>query len=211
MVAKMKKHAAEAGEGLPKKTAEPQAAVGGPDAYLAGGADKAEDLIVKLEEAEKKAADNYDKYVRTVAELDNYRKRAAREKADAIQYGNENLLRDILPLVDGMDRALEHACNSEDFEAFRKGLKLLQGQLLGCLQKHGVEMIDTEGKDFDPHVHEAMMQVESAEHENSQVVGEFERGYLLNGRLLRPAKVSVCKRPSMGGDRENNCENGMAS
>ena len=207
MVAKMKKHTAEAGEGLPKKTAEPQAAVGGPEAELAGEMAKAEDLMVKLEEAEKKAADNYDKYVRTVAELDNYRKRAAREKADAIQYGNENLLRDILPLVDGMDRALEHACNSEDFEAFRKGLKLLQGQLLGCLQKHGVEMIDTEGKDFDPHVHEAMMQVESVEHEDSQVVGEFERGYLLNGRLLRPAKVSVCKRPSRGCDRENNCEN----
>ena len=206
MVAKMKKHTAEAGEGLPKKMEEPQAALGGPEAELAGETDKAEDLIVKLEEAEKKAADNYDKYVRTVAELDNYRKRAAREKADAIQYGNENLLRDILPLVDGMDRALEHACNSEDFEAFRKGLKLLQGQLLGCLQKHGVEMIDTAGKGFDPHVHEAMMQVESAEHEDSQVVGEFERGYLLNGRLLRPAKVSVCKRPSMGGDRENNCE-----
>jgi molecular chaperone GrpE len=206
MVAKMKKHTAEAGEGLSKKTEEPQLAVGGPEAELAGGTDRAEELMVKLEEAEKKAADNYDKYVRTVAELDNYRKRAAREKADAIQYGNENLLRDILPLVDGMDRALEHACNSEDFEAFRKGLKLLQGQLLGCLQKHGVEMIDTAGKDFDPHVHEAMMQVESAEHEDSQVVGEFERGYLLNGRLLRPAKVSVCKRPSRGGERENNCE-----
>jgi len=186
-------------------------AVGGPEAELAGETDKAEDLMVKLEEAEKKAADNYDKYVRTVAELDNYRKRAAREKADAIQYGNENLLRDILPLVDGMDRALEHACDSEDFEAFRKGLKLLQGQLLGCLQKHGVEMIDTAGKDFDPHVHEAMMQVESPEHEESQVVGEFERGYLLNGRLLRPAKVSVCKGPSRAGDRENNCENGTAS
>jgi molecular chaperone GrpE len=211
MVAKMKKHTTEAGEGLPKKTEEPHVAVGGPEAELAGETDRAEDLLVKLEEAEKKAADNYDKYVRTVAELDNYRKRAAREKADAIQYGNENLLRDILPLVDGMDRALEHACNSEDFEAFRKGLKLLQGQLLGCLQKHGVEMIDTAGKDFDPHVHEAMMQVESAEHEDSQVVGEFERGYLLNGRLLRPARVSVCKRPSRGGDRENNCENGTVS
>ena len=119
---------------------------------------------------------------------------------------NENLLRDILPLVDGMDRALEHACNSEDFDAFKKGLKLLQGQLLGCLQKHGVEMIDTAGKDFNPYIHEAMMQVESAEHEDSQVVGEFERGYLLNGRLLRPAKVSVCKRPSTGADPENNCE-----
>jgi molecular chaperone GrpE len=199
MVAKVKKDTAEAGEGLPKKMEEPQAEV-------PGKADRAEELVVKLQQAEEKAAENYDKYVRAVAELDNYRKRAAREKADAIQYGNENLLRDILPLVDGMDRALEHACNSEDFDAFRKGLKLLQGQLLGCLQKHGVEMIDAAGKDFDPHIHEAMMQVESAEHEDSQVVGEFERGYLLNGRLLRPAKVSVCKRTSMGGDRENDCE-----
>ena len=211
MVAKMKKHTAEAGESLPKKTEEPPLVVGAWETEFAGEANKAEDLMVKLAEAEKRAAENYDKYVRTVAELDNYRKRAVREKTDAIQYGNENLLRDILPLVDGMDRALEHACNSEDFEAFRKGLKLLQGQLLGCLQKHGVEMIDTAGKDFDPHVHEAMMQVESAEHGDSKVVGEFERGYLLNGRLLRPAKVSVCKGPSRAGDRENNCENGTAS
>jgi molecular chaperone GrpE len=211
MVAKVKKDTAEAGEDLPKKTEEQQAEAGKQGAEVPGKTDRAEELMVKLQEAEEKAAGNYDKYVRAVAELDNYRKRAAREKADAIQYGNENLLRDILPLVDGMDRALEHACNSDDFDAFRKGLKLLQGQLLGCLQRHGVEMIDTAGKDFDPHIHEAMMQVESAQHEDSQVVGEFERGYLLNGRLLRPAKVSVCKRPSMDGDRGNNCKNGTAS
>jgi len=146
--------------------------------------------------------------VRAVAELDNYRKRAFREKSDAIQYGNENLLRDILPLVDGMDRALEHACNSADFEAFRKGLRLLQEQLMGCLSKHGVEKIDAAGKDFDPHVHEAMMQVESAGHSDNQVVGEFEKGYLLNGRLLRPAKVSVCRRPFSGGGRQDSCEEG---
>jgi len=83
---------------------------------------------------------------------------------------------------------------------------MLHGQLLCCLQKNGVEMIDTVGKDFDPNVHEAMMQVESADHEDSKVIDEYERGYLLNGRLLRPAKVSVCKRPSTGGDQENNCE-----
>lgn len=206
MVAKMKKHMEETGEGHPKKKEEPQITIGGPETEVSGETNRAEELMAKLEEAEKRAAENYDKYVRAAAEIDNYRKRAAREKADAIQYGNESLLRDILPLVDGMDRALEHACNSEDFDAFRKGLKLLQGQLLGCLQKHGVEMIDTAGKHFDPHVHEAMMQVDSAKHEESQVVGEFERGYLLKGRLLRPAKVSVCKRPSRGGDRENNCE-----
>jgi molecular chaperone GrpE len=69
-----------------------------------------------------------------------------------------------------------------------------------------VEIIDTAGKGFDPHIHEAMMQVESVQHEDSQVVGEFERGYLLNGRLLRPAKVSVCKRPTTGGDPEKNCD-----
>jgi len=210
MVAKVKKDTkdtVEIGGGLSRKAVEPKTTAGEPEEVPAKK-DQVEDLMVKLQEAEKKAAENYDKYVRAVAELENYRKRAAREKADAIQYGNETLLRDILPLVDGMDRALEHACNSEDFEAFKKGLELLQGQLLGCLQKHGVEMIDTAGKDFDPHVHEAMMQVESAEHGDSQVVGEFERGYLLNGRLLRPAKVSVCKRSSMDGDPENNCEEG---
>jgi molecular chaperone GrpE len=206
MVTKVKIDTGEAGEGLPMKTEEPQAEAGKRKAEVSGKTDRTEDLMVKLQEAEEKAAANYDKYMRAVADLDNYRKRAIREKGDAIQYGNENLLRDILPLVDGMDRALEHACNSDDFEAFRKGLKLLQGQLLGCLQKHGVEMIDTAGKDFDPHIHEAMMQVESADHGDSKVVGEFEKGYLLNGRLLRPAKVSVCKRPSMGGDWKNNCE-----
>ena len=208
MVLKIRKDTSEAGEGLHKKAGEQNAAAGMAVVEESGGTetDKTHDIMVKLQEAEKKAADNYEKYLRAVADLDNFRKRAAREKADAIQYGNETLLRDILPLVDGMDRALEHACNSEDFEAFKKGLKLLQGQLLGCLQKHGVEMIDTAGKDFDPHVHEAMMQVESAEHEDCRVVGEFERGYLLNGRLLRPAKVSVSKRPSMGGDPEKNCE-----
>ncbi len=167
----------------------------------------------KLEEAEKKAAENYDKYLRAVAELDNYRKRAVREKADAIKYGNENLLRDILPLVDNMDRALEHAANSTDFEAFKEGLRMLREQFLGCLQKHGVEPISTVGKPFDPNVHEAMLQVDSDQHEASQVVGEFERGYLLSGRLLRPAKVSVCKRSGKGdlqdctvtvGDGQNN-------
>lgn len=206
MVAKMNRYTAAAGDGVPKGMEETQTAGGESKAESSGPPQETQELAAKLEEAEKRAAENYDRYVRTLAELDNYRKRAAKEKAEAIQYGNENLLRDILPLVDGMDRALEHACNSEDFEAFRKGLQMLQGQLLGCLQKHGVETIDTAGKGFDPHVHEAMMQVESAEHGESQVVGEFERGYLLNGRLLRPAKVSVCKRPSRGGDPDKICE-----
>jgi molecular chaperone GrpE len=105
-----------------------------------------------------------------------------------------------------MERALEHACSSDDFEAFKEGLRMLQEQFLSCLQKHGVEKIETVGKDFDPNVHEAMLQVESDEHGDSKVVDEFEKGYLLNGRLLRPAKVSVCRRGKKDGNQQQDCE-----
>src|SRR3989339_1814176 len=159
---------------------------------------KTEELILKLQEAEKRSAENYDKYLRSAAEFDNYRKRAIREKADAINYGNEKLLQDILPLLDGMDRALEQAGKAGDFEAFQKGLQMIRGQFAGFLKKQGVESMDTLQKDFDPNLHEALLQVDSADHEHNKVVSEFEKGFLLNGRLLRPAKVSVCRRPAAG-------------
>jgi molecular chaperone GrpE len=153
-----------------------------------------DDLTVKLMEKEKDAAENYDKYVRSVAELENIKKRAARDKAEAIKYGNETLIKDMLPMVDSLDRALKQAGNSGDFEAFKKGLKLMQCQLLGCLEKHGVEQIECVDRTFDPNVHEALFQIESGDHGDNQIVDELEKGYLLNGRLLRPAKVSICKR-----------------
>jgi len=156
--------------------------------------DKEDDLKIKLQEKEKEAAENYDKYVRSVAELENYKKRVAREKADSIKYGNENLIKDILPMIDSMDRALKHAGNSSDIEAFKNGLKLVQDQLHSCLEKHGVAQVECLNKSFDPNIHEALYQVESDSHEDNQIVDELEKGYILSGRLLRPAKVSVCKR-----------------
>ncbi len=208
MVVKVKKDTVETVEEQQKRAGDRREAVDGTLENVQGEPRQTNDLAAKLQEAEKKAAENYDKYLRVAAELENYRKRMAREKAEAIRYGNENLIRDILPLVDGMDRAMEQACSSKNFEAFQEGLKLLREQLLGCLVKHGVEQICAEGRDFDPHVHEALLEVDSTDHQNSQVVDEFEKGYLLNGRLLRPAKVSVCKRPSSGGDRQDGCEQG---
>jgi molecular chaperone GrpE len=98
-------------------------------------------LLAKLEEKEKEVTESYDKFLRASAELDNYKKRMAKERTDFIRYGNETLVKDILPIVDSLDRALEHAGNSEDFDAFIKGLKLVQEQFLGCLEKHGVERI----------------------------------------------------------------------
>jgi molecular chaperone GrpE len=154
-----------------------------------------DDPDLKLQEKVKEAAENYDRYLRAVAELDNYKKRAVKEKADAIKYGNETLIRDLLPLVDNIDRALKHAETSCDFDAFKKGLAMLQAQLICSLEKHGVEAIDCASKAFDPYYHEALMQVPSKDHETNQIVDELEKGYLLNGRLLRPSKVSVCKRP----------------
>ncbi|NTW78404.1 MAG: nucleotide exchange factor GrpE [Syntrophaceae bacterium] len=152
------------------------------------------DLTAKLAEKEKEAAANYDKYVRAVAELDNYKKRAVKEKNEILKYGKEEILKDILPFLDSLDRALEHAEASNDIQAFKEGLKLIQDQLFSCLKKHGVEAIECAGIAFDPNFHEAMMQMESADHEENEVINEFQRGYLLNGRLLRPSKVCVCKK-----------------
>lgn len=161
------------------------------------------DLQVRLEEKEKEAATNYDKYVRAVAELDNYKKRAAKERQDTIKYGKEEVIKDILPFVDSLDRAVEHAESNTDVNAFKEGLKLIQDQLLCSLKKHGVEKIECAGQDFDPNFHEAMLQVASDEHDENKIVNEYERGYLLNSRLLRPSKVSVCKKIN----KENNiCE-----
>ena len=156
------------------------------------------DINKKLEEKEKEAAANYDKYLRAVAELDNYRKRAAREKTDIIKYGKEDIIRDILPFVDSLDRALEH--DTGDVQAFKDGVALIQEQLLCCLKKHGVERIETAGLNFDPNFHEALMQMESDKHEDNKIVSEMERGYLLNGRLLRPSKVCVCKNKNKEND-----------
>ncbi|MFO7568303.1 MAG: nucleotide exchange factor GrpE [Smithellaceae bacterium] len=152
-----------------------------------------EQLQEALEAKEKEALENYDRYMRTLADLDNYRKRAAREKADTLKYGKEDVIRDILPFVDSLDRALDHT-DSQDAQAFRDGIALIQDQLLCCLKKHGVEKIESAGAVFDPNFHEALMQVDSADHQDNQVVSEMEKGYLLNGRLIRPSRVCVCKK-----------------
>jgi molecular chaperone GrpE len=162
-----------------------------------------EDLKIKFEEKEKEAKDNYDKYLRTVADLDNYKKRAIRDKADAIKYGNEEIIKDIVPFMDSLDRALKH--DTGDVQAFKDGIALIQEQLICCLKKHGVERIDTVGKKFDPNFHEALMQVESGQHMNNQIVSEMEKGYLLNGRLIRPSRVCVCK--NIKNENNQNIEN----
>jgi len=151
------------------------------------------DLQAQLEEKQKEAAASYDKYLRTVADLDNYKKRAARERADYIKYANENILKGLISILDNMERAREHAGNSKDFDSFLEGLDLIQGQFRDLLARFGVETIETKDREFDPNVHEAVMSVPGSGKNDNHIVEEFEKGYILNGRLLRPAKVSVAK------------------
>jgi len=157
---------------------------------------EASELRTRHETKEKEAAENRDRYLRAMAELDNYKKRAARDKEDAIKYGNEKLIKDILPILDSLDRALHQSADlsvRNNFEAFQQGLELIHSQILGCLERHGVVKITAKGEEFDPDRHQALMQVETPEMESNQVVDEYESGYTMHGRLLRPAKVSVSK------------------
>ncbi len=147
-----------------------------------------------LEKAEREAAENYDKFVRISAEFENYKKRSAKERADLARYGNERLIEGILPIMDSMERALEHVSNSHDLDAFVEGLKLIHEKLYITLGKNGVEKIETADKDFDPNFHEAMLQIDTDEYDaDNKIADVFETGYLLNGRLLRPAKVSILR------------------
>ena len=152
-----------------------------------------EELKKKLEEKEKEAKENYDRLLRTAADFENYKKRAAREKEDWTKFANEDLVRAILPFIDNLERAVNHAQKIADTGVLVEGVRLTLQQLLQSLNKFGLSSFDSVGKPFDPAMHVAMLVVETDKHEPNQVVEEFQKGYLLNDRLLRPATVSVSK------------------
>lgn len=146
-----------------------------------------------LKEQEKDARENYDQMLRARAELENFKKRTAKEKADLITYGNANLIREILPVFDNLKRATDHPESTNKLEGLLEGIKMTIQQFYSVLEQFGVEEISAMEQKFDPHVHEAVMQMESEDHEENMVVSELEKGYLLKGKLLRPAKVAVAK------------------
>ncbi len=161
-----------------------------------------EDLKKSLDEEKQRAQDNYEKFLRAYAELENYKKRTEKEKADSVKYANETLIRDLLPFVDNLQRAVEHASSEKnnDPKALIDGIELTLKDLTTALEKHGLKPIESVGRPFDPHLHEAIMQVESTGHQPQTIVEEFQRGYQLNDRLLRPARVSVAMRPEESGE-----------
>lgn len=138
----------------------------------------------------KEAGENWDRFLRERADLENYRKRVNREKEELLNYGNKSLIEEILPVLDNLERALAHA--SEDgLAALVEGIRLTHDMLLSSLKKFGVSPLEAAGSPFDPAFHQAMAQVPTDDHAPNTVIEEYQKGYKLKERLLRPAMVTV--------------------
>jgi len=153
------------------------------------------------EEIERMAGqlvENRDKYVRLLADFDNFRRRAHKDRDDVIQYGHENLVKDLLSTVDNLDRAIEHAHQNEggDLASLLQGVELVQRELYAVLAQHEVHVIDAAGKEFDPALHEAMAQVQDDTAPPNSVIEVLQKGYQLRDRLLRPSRVVIAKSPA---------------
>lgn len=167
--------------------AEPAPAAADPTSSIA-------DLEAKVTEQAAEITKYQDLLIRDRAELENFKKRMQREKVESLRYASEPLVRDLLAIVDNLERALEHAQASDVSVA--EGVRLVLKTFGDVLERHGVTRIDAGGQPFDPTQHEAIAQVDSAEHEANHVVVQHQCGYRLHDRLLRPAMVSVCQRKS---------------
>ncbi len=150
-------------------------------------------LQLQLEEKTKEAQENYERFLRLAAETENLKKRLEREKADLLQFANENLIKELLPVVDHLELALEHGRQAATPAAFLEGLELVQQGFLKTLGRFGVTPLAAVGQQFDPAYHNAVVQEPAPEVPDCTVLKELQKGYLLHGRLLRPAMVIVAR------------------
>lgn len=168
-----------------------QAATGAAAAAAEGATPVMNDAALVLENRELK-----DRVLRTLADYENYRKRSDREKQDYFKYALADMIRDLLPILDNFDRALDHAEEGDDFH---KGVLLIYKQLNDILKRHGVTSIDEANVRFDPNIHEAVVREENSSVPTQTVVAVLQKGYFLHDRVLRPAMVKV----AVGGPEES--------
>ena len=151
----------------------------------------------EIERLKQDARQAHERYLRTLAEFENTKKRLHREKEEFVRYASETIVRDLLPIVDSLDQALVAVDKQSDPQAIAKGVHLIHRQLLGLLDKEGVKRIPTVGERFDPHQHEAVAQVETHDvASDDTVVEEVQVGYTMHGKVIRPAMVKVAKKSS---------------
>ncbi len=165
-----------------------------PEPPNAAGDDEVTRLHAQLTKKEAEAKENYDRYLRAAADLDNFKKRTQKERAEQQRFGQEPVIRDLLPVVDNLERAVGHAEEGGNGQPLVEGVRLVLRSLLDVLERHGVSRIEARGQVFDPARHEALARVELADEEPNRVVDQYQPGYLLHDRLLRAAQVTVSMR-----------------
>jgi len=168
--------------------------------------DETEALQNQLTQALEESKGHQEQYLRTLADMENLRKRTQRDKEELAKFANESILRDILPVIDNLERAVEHAEQAESDDGLFEGVQMTLTQFNQLLDKFGVEPVDAIGQPFDPAYHQAMGQLESEEHPINTVVQQMQKGYQLNKRLLRPAFVMLAKAPAAVEIEENTIE-----
>lgn len=149
------------------------------------------DLGAELEVARRQAADHLDLARRTQAEFENFRKRMARDQADAVNRAGQRIVEELLPVLDNLDRAIDHTLSGGDVQHLLRGVEMVQGQILGVFEKEGVTVEDPFGRPFDPSVHQAVSQREDDGVPEHTVVEVLQKGFVMHGRVVRPAMVIV--------------------
>jgi molecular chaperone GrpE len=167
-----------------KKESGDQAAQAAPEA----------DLQERIQQLEQEVEESKDQLLRKAADFENFRKRLAREKEDSIKYANAALLSDVVPIIDDFERAIQSAADSKDFDAFHTGVSMIEQRMVGMLERNwGLKRFSANGEPFDPEKHEAIAVEETDQHDTEIVLEDYQKGYLLHDRVLRPAKVKVAR------------------
>ena len=154
-----------------------------------------DELKQKVEEKEKELSELRERLLYQQADFENFKKLKAKEKQEVLKFGNETLVKELLPVIDNLERAIQHGGKAEDSKAIVEGVELTLNSFLKVLEKFGVTRVNALEKEFDPNVHEAVAQEARADKAPGTVVTELQKGYIMDGRLLRPSMVTVAKTP----------------
>jgi len=150
-------------------------------------------IAVEIKKLKEKNEQLNDQLLRKIAEFDNYKKRTERDYYDRVLNANEKLITELLPVLDDLKRAIDHANESNEIDSILEGAELIQKKLQGILEKQGLEEMPGEGEHFDPEKHDALMQIEKEGTESGTIVEEHLKGYILNGKVIRHSQVIVAK------------------
>ena len=176
----------------PKPESSPDAAAQEPKEHKG----ELDELRVAIESLQKEKDELFGKLQRVSADYANFQKRVPKQIADTLCYEKEQLIRTLLPVLDNFEHTLQSACSAENVDVLVKGIRIIYDQLLDVLKSHNVEQVNALGEEFDPAVHEAMTHQANPEKKEGVVLEEFQKGYRLNGRVIRPSRVVINKLPA---------------